>query len=89
MTSSMGEAEAAALFDKLDVNGDGVLSGDEFQSIELEGSLFSLSGLAYFLKKNLASGPARGTPVSPGRWSLDLDRFEKETRKETKQTFYD
>ena len=85
MSDRMGEAEAQALFKRLDANGDGVLSTDEFQSIELEGSLFSLQGLAYFLKKNLSNGPSKSMPVSPGRWSLNLERFEKTKEK----TYYD
>ena len=84
---NMSESEATTLFDKLDVNRDGVLSHDEFQSIELEGSLFSLSGLAYFLQKNLQSGPAKGEMASPGRWTLSTEKFEKESRRD--KQYYD
>ena len=68
------------LFNKLDVNGDGVLTCDEFSDIELEGKLFSLSGLKHFFKKHIG-GSEQQEMAKPGRWTLELDKFEKESKK--------
>ncbi|GMH80246.1 hypothetical protein TrVE_jg3097 [Triparma verrucosa] len=77
---NLSEDDTEQLFNKLDVNGDGVLTCDEFSDIELEGKLFSLSGLKHFFKKHIG-GSEQQEMAKPGRWTLELDKFEKESKK--------
>jgi Ca2+-binding EF-hand superfamily protein len=68
------------LFKKLDVNNDGVLTCDEFSDIELSGKLFTLSGLQHFMRKHIG-GKKQQEMATPGRWTLGIDKFEKESKK--------
>ncbi|GMH75735.1 hypothetical protein TL16_g10056 [Triparma laevis f. inornata] len=78
---NMSEEDTEKLFTKLDINGDGVLTAKEFSDIELQGSLFSVAGLAHFFKQNVMDRATQLEMANPGRWTLSTDKFEKESRK--------
>ena len=77
---NLSEDDTEQLFKKLDVNNDGVLTCDEFSDIELSGKLFTLSGLQHFFKKHIG-GKKQQEMANPGRWTLGIDKFEKESKK--------